>query len=127
MGPESAFPPESKSADPPDFIAHLDIGNHIGYIIGNTTRKYSMSTETKQANFLLPEDLLEELKRTVSKGQQSKIVANALRKELKRLKLEKVLDESFGAWNVKDHPELKGGTDAYVRRLRKSSRLRRNR
>ena len=85
-----------------------------------------MCNSTKQANFLLPEDLLDELKMTVSKRQQSKVVADALRKELKRLKLEKVLQTSFGAWKERDHPELKGGTGAFVRKLRKSSRLSRS-
>lgn len=84
-----------------------------------------MSSSTKQANFLLPEDLLDELKMTVSKRQQSKVVADALRKELKRLKLEKVLQTSFGAWKDKNHPGLKEGTEAFVRKLRRSSRLRR--
>jgi hypothetical protein len=82
-----------------------------------------MGNSTKQANFLLPEDLLDELKKSVSKRQQSKVVAEALRKELKRLKLEKVLQTSFGAWKDKHHPELKEGTEAFVRKLRKSTRL----
>jgi len=86
-----------------------------------------VSAATKQANFLLPEDLLEELKIVASKRQQSKVVADALRKELKRLRLEKVLNTSFGAWKNNDHPEFKEGTDAYVRRLRKSTRLSRPR
>jgi hypothetical protein len=86
-----------------------------------------MGTAVKQANFLLPEDLLEELKATVSKRQQSKVVAEALKKELKRLKLERALDSSFGAWKGSDHAELKGGTEAFVRKLRKSSRAARNR
>jgi len=84
-----------------------------------------MSSSTKQANFLLPEDLLDELKMTVSKRQQSKVVADALRKELKRLKLEKVLQTSFGAWKDKNHPELKEGTVAFIRKVRRSSRSRR--
>lgn len=82
-----------------------------------------MSTATKQANFLLPEDLLDELRKNVSSRQQSKVVADALRKELKRLKLEKALHESFGAWKDKDHPELKAGTESFVRKIRKSTRL----
>jgi len=81
---------------------------------------------TKQANFLLPEDLLEELRKTVSKRQQSKVVADALRKELKKIRLEKSLSASFGAWKDEDHPELKEGTEAYVRRMRKSSRSKRS-
>ena len=52
-----------------------------------------------------------------------KVVAEALKKEFKRLKLEKVLETSFGAWKDKDHPELKEGTGAFVRKVRKSSRL----
>jgi hypothetical protein len=85
-----------------------------------------MGVATKQANFLLPEDLLEDLRKTVSKREQSKVVAEALRKELKRLKLEKALHSSFGAWRDKDHPEFKKGTEAFVRKLRKSTRLSRS-
>lgn len=84
-----------------------------------------MSTTVRQANFLLPENLLEDLKKSVPKRQQSKLVTDALKKELKRLKLEKSLQESFGAWKDRDHPELKSGTEAYIRATRKSTRLRR--
>jgi len=77
----------------------------------------------KQANFLLPEDLIDELRKTVSKREMSKVVAEALRKELKRIKLQRVLQTSFGAWKDKDHPELKDGTEAFVRKLRTSTRL----
>jgi hypothetical protein len=82
-----------------------------------------MSTATKQANFLLPVDLLEELKKTVAKREQSKVVAEALRRELKRMKLKRALQTSFGSWKDKDHPELKAGTEAFVRKLRKSTRI----
>lgn len=57
-----------------------------------------MTTITKQANFLLPEDVLNELKTTVPIRQQSKVVTEALRKELKRIKLAKALETSVGAW-----------------------------
>ena len=81
-----------------------------------------MNTVTRQANFLLPDDILNELKTAVPKRQQSKVVAEALRKELKRIKLARVLQSSFGAWKDKDHPELKQGVDAHVRRSRASTR-----
>lgn len=84
-----------------------------------------MTTATRQANFLLPEDVIEELKTAVPRRQQSKVVAEALRKELKRLKLVKTLQTSFGAWKEKDHPELKKGAATYVRVLRASTRQRR--
>ncbi len=84
-----------------------------------------MTTVTRQANFLLPEDVLSELKTSVPRRQQSKVVAEALRKELKRIKLSKVLETSFGAWKGKDHPELKKGTEAFVRGLRTGARINR--
>ncbi|MCH6557823.1 MAG: hypothetical protein IH803_06365 [Nitrospirae bacterium] len=84
-----------------------------------------MATTTKQANFTLPEDLLEELKRTVPKGEQSKVVGEALRNELKRIKFRKALEDSFGAWKGRRHPELAKGASRFVRSLRKSSRLKR--
>jgi hypothetical protein len=81
-----------------------------------------MKGTTKQANFLLPEDLLEELRDAVPKREQSKVVAEALRHELKRLRLLKAIETSFGAWRDEDHPDLKGGAEAYVRQVRKSTR-----
>ena len=84
-----------------------------------------MTTVTRQANFLLPEDVLSELKTSVPRRQQSKVVAEALRKELKRIKLSKVLETSFGAWKGKDHPELKKGTEAFGRGLRTGARINR--
>ncbi len=84
-----------------------------------------MGSATRQANFTLPEDLLEELKRTVPKGEQSKVVRDALRHELKRIRFKKALQNSFAAWKQGAHPELGKGTRQFVRALRKSTRLRR--
>lgn len=81
-----------------------------------------MTVALKQANFILPEDLLNELKQLVGQRQQSKFVAEALRKELQRERLKSVLETSFGAWRDEDHPELRKGVDDYVRRQRTSSR-----
>lgn len=81
-----------------------------------------MAITTKQANFVLPQDLLEELRKTVNKRQQSRVVAEALRHELKRIKLKKALEQSFGAWQGRDHPELKQGPQKFIRTLRKTSR-----
>jgi len=79
---------------------------------------------SRQANFLLPEDLLNAFRKAVPVRQQSKVVTELLRKELKRLKLKKTLQDVFGAWKETDHPELKQGTERFVRRLRKSTRRR---
>ena len=84
-----------------------------------------MGTTTRQANFTLPADLLEELKKTVPRGEQSRVVGEALRSELKRIRFRKSLHASFGAWKGEKHPELARGTRRFVRSLRKSTRLKR--
>ena len=84
-----------------------------------------MASAVKQANFTLPEDLLNELKRTVPKGEQSMVVGQALRNELKRIKFKKALEKSFGAWKAGKHSELAQGSRRFIRSLRKSTRLKR--
>jgi hypothetical protein len=86
-----------------------------------------MAIMTRQANFTLPESLLEELKRTVPKGEQSKVVGEALRNELKRLRFKRALQTSFGAWKQEKHPELAKakGARPFVRAMRKSTRMNR--
>ena len=81
-----------------------------------------MANAMRQANFLLPADLLEELRRTVPRGQQSRIVSEALRNELRRLRFRRAVTDSFGAWKTGAHPELAGGTRRFVRSLRRSTR-----
>jgi len=84
-----------------------------------------MGTPTRQANFTLPEDLLDELRRAVPRGEQSRVVGEALRNELTRIRFRRVLDQSFGTWRRLRHPELARGTRPYVRSQRTSSRPRR--
>ena len=77
----------------------------------------------KQANFLIPEELLKELRSEVPRGKLSEVVTEALRKELKRIKFRKALARSFGSWKDGSHKELRNGTDRYVRGSRKSGRI----
>lgn len=70
----------------------------------------------KQANFLIPEDVLEDLRHFVPRGEQSSVVSEALRRELKRRKLLTALQSSFGAWGRR---EDLGATKSFVRGLRK--------
>ncbi len=78
--------------------------------------------KTKQANFSLPGDLLDELRRQVPKGAQSKVVAEAISRELKKLRFQRAVGNAFSAWKPENHPELQEGTEHFVRRLRRSSR-----
>ena len=82
-----------------------------------------MRSTARQANFSIPEDILDDLRKQIARRQQSRFVADALRKELKRLRLQSVLEASFGAWKDSVHPELAEGVEEYVRKTRKSTRL----
>ncbi|MEI6215562.1 MAG: hypothetical protein WCP10_15790 [Desulfuromonadales bacterium] len=81
-----------------------------------------MSVIARQANFMIPDDLLNDLKQLVGLRQQSRFVAEAIRKELQRVKLKTALQQSFGAWKSEDHPELRDGVEHFVRTQRKSTR-----
>ena len=70
----------------------------------------------KQANFLIPETVLKELRTLVPRGEQSRVVSDALLHELKRRKLKKAIQGSFGAW--KSRKDL-GPTHSYIRKFRK--------
>lgn len=76
----------------------------------------------QQANFLMPSKLLDELRRAVPKGQQSKMVAQAVERELKRIRFLNSLERQFGAWAHEPHPELRRGVEQHIRRLRRSRR-----
>lgn len=52
----------------------------------------------RQANFLLPERLLDELRRLVPAKQRSRVVATALERELSRMRVSQALGEYFGSW-----------------------------
>ena len=78
-----------------------------------------MHPAMRQASFLLPEELLDELRWTVPRGEQSRVVGEALRNELTRARFHKAVEGSFGAWKASKHPELARGLRAFVRRLRR--------
>lgn len=69
----------------------------------------------KQANFLIPDEVLADLRRLVPRGEQSRVVVDALQRELKRRALRLALQNSFGAW--KNRKDIKN-TRAFVRQLR---------
>lgn len=70
----------------------------------------------KQANFLIPDEVLREFRRLIPRGEQSRVVSQALQRELKRRHLEQALKETFGAW--KGRRDM-GATRGFVRKLRK--------
>lgn len=61
-------------------------------------------------NITLPASTAEELRRSVPERQRARFIADALMRELRRLRVEEGLKVSAGAWKTEDHPELLDAT-----------------
>lgn len=59
---------------------------------------YSKGEPKRQANFLLPERLIKDLRDLVPAKQRSLVVANAVERELSRIRARMALGDYFGAW-----------------------------
>lgn len=60
-------------------------------------------------NVILPADVAADLRHYVPPRQRARFVAQAVERELRRLRLRSALEESAGAWQDDDHPELADG------------------
>jgi hypothetical protein len=88
-------------------------------------REVTVATEaTRRINVTFPVSLLEELRRYVPRRKRSEFIAEATEKELKRVRLLKVLEDlrRERAWSDEDHHDLMTVEDVnrYVRRLRET-------
>jgi hypothetical protein len=67
---------------------------------------------------------LADLDRLVEKRNRSRFIADALRDALLIARQKEALREAAGSWKDKDHPELKNGSAAWVKKLRRESEAR---
>jgi hypothetical protein len=74
----------------------------------------------KRTHIVIPEELAGEIDETVGKRRRSNFLVEAARRELRRLRMLRALDLARGAWRDEDHPELRKGSEQWVRQLRKS-------
>ena len=79
---------------------------------------------TSRTHITLPREILTDLDRVVDKRHRSRFIADAIRKELLLARQKEALRLAAGSWRDKDHPELKSGTSAWVRKLRRESEAR---
>jgi hypothetical protein len=75
----------------------------------------------KRAHVLLPEDLAREIDAIAGRRGRSAFLVKTAEEEVRRRKLLGFLDNKEPAWRDEDHPELKRGSAAWVRKLRKQS------
>jgi hypothetical protein len=79
---------------------------------------------SKRTHIVIPEKLAEEIDTLVGKRGRSSFLTEAAWKEVRRLRMIKALEEASGAWNDKDHPELRGGASKYVEKIRRENERR---
>ena len=74
----------------------------------------------KRINVTLPGKLLQELQETIPPRKRNQFIVDLIERELHRMHLLKVLEETRGAWSEEDYPHLKTreDVDRYVRQLR---------
>ena len=78
----------------------------------------------KRAHVVLPESVITALDRLVGPRKRSRFIIEAVEKELPRLAVLQTLQETAGAWQAEDHPELDLGVEAWVNELREHDRPR---
>ena len=81
-------------------------------------------TLIKKSRVVLPEDVVAGIDRLVGKRGRSAFLAEVAREEIQRRRQREALQAAAGCWKDKDHPELKGGSAAWVRKLRAASEAR---
>jgi hypothetical protein len=79
---------------------------------------------TQRAHILIPADLLREIDAIVGPRGRSAFLLETAREEVRRRKLLRFLENDAPAWREEDHPELKQGSAAWVRKLRSENETR---
>jgi metal-responsive CopG/Arc/MetJ family transcriptional regulator len=79
---------------------------------------------TSRTHITLPEEVRADLDRLIGKRQRSRFIADAVRKALLIERQKIALREAAGTWKDQDHPELKAGSVAWVKKMRRESETR---
>ena len=78
----------------------------------------------KRTHVVLSDQLVKDIDRVVGSRQRSRFLTQAAEKELLRLRQIEALEGAVGAWKDDDHPELKEGSEIWVRKLRQQAERR---
>ena len=73
---------------------------------------------TKRAHVVLSADLVREIDKIAGSRGRSAFLADLARREIKRLNLLEFFKRKGPIWKDEDHPELKDGAAAWVRKTR---------
>lgn len=72
----------------------------------------------QRAHVVLPQELIQEIDSLVGARGRSAFLVETARAELRRRRLLEFLRDPEPAWKDEDHPELAGGTAAWVKGIR---------
>jgi hypothetical protein len=75
----------------------------------------------RRAHIIMPEELLGQIDRLVGRRGRSRFLVSAATNELRRQRQIAALNRAAGSWKDEDHPELQGGAEKWVDRLRRQS------
>jgi metal-responsive CopG/Arc/MetJ family transcriptional regulator len=78
---------------------------------------------SKRAHIIIPEELIAEIDRLVGKRGRSRFILEAAADEARRQRQLRAVEKSAGTWKDKDHPELKAGSRAWIRKIREHNSL----
>lgn len=78
----------------------------------------------KRTNILLPEDLARDIDEVAGPRGRTAFLVETAREAVRKRKLLAFLNDTSIAWKNKDHPELKDGSAAWVKRLRRENERR---
>ena len=73
---------------------------------------------------VLPEDIVREIDKIAGSRGRSAFLADLAKREIKRQQLLELLKRKEPIWKDEDHPELKDGAAAWVRKIRSESETR---
>lgn len=75
----------------------------------------------RRKHIVIPEHLVKEIDMLVGTRQRSSFLTQAAERELMRLRQLKAIDASSGAWQDRDHPELKDRSTKWVKDVRREN------
>jgi hypothetical protein len=76
---------------------------------------------SQRAHVVLPAELIAQIDSEVGPRGRSAFLAEVAQAELRKRRLLKILRSDEPIWKDEDHPELKDGTAAWVRKMRQES------
>jgi len=76
---------------------------------------------SKKVHVSIPEDIIKVVDAQVGQHKRSQWIIETIREKLARMNLVEAIDSAAGSWKEENHPELKDGSDKWVRSLRESS------